>query len=77
MTLYELFYNTNLQCTILVQELENDVPITLFEGEVDGGFPEELTEHEDRVINYIFPYTFYHGRVLIGGICIELEELEE
>ena len=74
MTLEELFNNANLQGTILVQEWENDVPTILFEGQVDCGFPEELTEHEDRVVSYIFPYTFYCGKVLIGGICIELEE---
>lgn len=74
MTLCELFNNVNLQGAILVQEWKNDRPTILFEREVDCGFPEKLTEYEDRVVNYIFPYTFYYGRVLIGGICIELEE---
>ena len=73
MKLREFFDNVNLQGTILVQEWRNDVPTILFEREVDCGFPEELEEYEDRVVNYIFPYTFYHGKVLIGGICIELE----
>ena len=42
-----------------------------------GGCPGELEELYDREIAYIFPYTFYHGKVLIARICIELEDDEK
>ena len=43
---------------------------------MDGGFPIEFPEYADREVAYMFPYTFYHGKTLIAGICMELEAKE-
>ena len=80
MTLMELLSNVHTQGTVKVVCWENDCDCEIFyEDSMDGGFPSELMEYADREVAYMFPYTFYYGKTLIAGICIELtvEDQEE
>lgn len=73
MTLGELFNNTNIEGNVKVQCWEDESPTVYYEDFSCGcALPKDLAEYEDREVAYIFPYTFYHKNVLLGGICIEL-----
>lgn len=72
MTLMELLSNVHTQGTVKVVCWENDCCEILYEDSMDGGFPSELMKYADREVAYMFPYTFYYGKTLIAGICIEL-----
>ena len=80
MTLEDLLRNVQLECTVKIECYEDeDNPTIYYEDYMIGGFPGELEELHDREVAYMFPYTFYHGKALIAGICIELaaEDYEE
>lgn len=73
MTLRELMENINIEGGIKVQcwEDENN-PTIYFEDQINCGIPNELKEHMDREVAYMFPYPFWCRTVCLGGICIEL-----
>ena len=78
MTLEDLLRDVQWEGTVKIQCWENESnPTVYYEDHMMGGCPGELEELYDREIAYIFPYTFYHVKVLIAGICIELVAEEE